>query len=63
MKIYTFESYLLKCIEELKATLMKTAKRTGINSNETIKCSQELDILLNLHLKYFSNKGKLRTAS
>ncbi|KXZ24089.1 hypothetical protein AXI59_07190 [Bacillus nakamurai] len=34
-------------IEEMRLTLFETAQKFGINATETIRCSQELDILLN----------------
>lgn len=33
-------------IEVKRKLLIKTAKKYGINANETIQCSQELDLLL-----------------
>jgi hypothetical protein len=41
-------------IAELKKKLVENAKTTGINSPQTITCSQQLDNLLNLHMRYFS---------
>ncbi|XLG09642.1 Spo0A-P phosphatase (iron-metabolism related) [Bacillus subtilis] len=32
-------------IEEMRITLIETAQKYGMNSKETIQCSQELDIL------------------
>lgn len=52
------EPFLLKYIEKMKEKLVETAYKTGINSQETIAYSQELDNLLNLHMKHFSPKGK-----
>lgn len=34
-------------IEEKRLTLFETAQKFGINATETIRCSQELDSLLN----------------
>jgi hypothetical protein len=49
----------------MKKILVNVANSTGINSNETITCSQELDKLLNLHMKHFSyyDKDELSNAS
>jgi hypothetical protein len=49
------ELFLLKRIDGMKKKLVKVANKTGINSNQTITCSQELDNLLNLHMKHFSH--------
>ena len=38
-------------IEEMRITLIETAQKYGMNSKETIQCSQELDILLNTRFK------------
>ncbi|WP_034670087.1 aspartyl-phosphate phosphatase Spo0E family protein [Ectobacillus panaciterrae] len=53
MNKFTLELSLLKRIDEMKETLVKVANSTGINSNETITCSQELDNLLNLYRSIF----------
>jgi hypothetical protein len=50
------EILLLKHIEQMKMKMVDTAFKTGLISQETVKCSQELDTLLNLHMKSFSNK-------
>ncbi|NYE07524.1 hypothetical protein F4694_004335 [Bacillus niacini] len=47
---------LLKAIDDMKKKMVETASRSGFISQETIKCSQELDNLLNLHMKHFSNE-------
>ncbi len=52
------ELLLLKNIAQMKNKLLIVANSTGINSNQTIKYSQELDNLLNLHMKHFSQKEK-----
>ncbi|MEH7503748.1 aspartyl-phosphate phosphatase Spo0E family protein [Neobacillus drentensis] len=52
------ELLLLKNIAQMKNKLLIVANSTGINSNQTIKYSQELDNLLNLHMKHFSHKEK-----
>jgi hypothetical protein len=38
-------------IKELKNNLIYTAKKTGLNSPDTIACSQELDQLIILAIK------------
>ncbi|MCY9374281.1 aspartyl-phosphate phosphatase Spo0E family protein [Bacillus sp. T17B1] len=38
-------------IEEMRITLIETAQKYGMNSKETIQCSQKLDSLLNTRLK------------
>lgn len=37
-------------IERKRAQMLETAKLHGMSSTETLKCSQELDRLLQLHL-------------
>ncbi|MFE1245508.1 aspartyl-phosphate phosphatase Spo0E family protein [Fictibacillus sp. NPDC058756] len=41
-------SLLLECIKEKKEKLVEVADRKGLTSKETVKCSQELDVLLNV---------------
>ncbi|WP_408010796.1 aspartyl-phosphate phosphatase Spo0E family protein [Pseudalkalibacillus sp. A8] len=41
---------LVHTIERKREQMLETAKIYGMSSNETIKCSQELDKLLQLHL-------------
>ncbi|SMQ75910.1 Spo0E like sporulation regulatory protein [Bacillus sp. OV166] len=60
MNKYTLELSLLKRINVMKETLVNVAKSKGINSPETISYSQELDKLLNLHMKHVSNYDKDR---
>lgn len=36
--------------------MIESAEYTGFQSEETIKCSQYLDILINQHMKYSTNK-------
>ena len=36
--------------------MIESAKYTGLQSEETIKCSQYLDQLINQHMKYSSHK-------
>lgn len=42
-------SLLMECIKEKKEKLVEVAGRSGLTSTETVKCSQELDILLNVY--------------
>jgi hypothetical protein len=51
------EMLLLQRIGNMKKQLVKIACNEGINSKETLKCSQELDNLLNLHMKHFARKN------
>ena len=50
------ELVLLKQIDEMKEKLVEVTNSTGINSKQSIKCSQELDKLLNIQIKFYSNK-------
>lgn len=63
MSINLSEILLLEQIELMKKEMANLAKSTGFISHETITCSQELDNLLNLHMKHFSNKNKQNNAS
>jgi ribosomal protein S13 len=54
----TLELLLLNRIDKKKKKMIELASITGIGSYQTIKCSQELDVLLNLHMKHFSQKGR-----
>jgi hypothetical protein len=47
-KIDLSNPHLMEVIIEKKEKLVKLASKNGLTSNETVKCSQELDILLNL---------------
>ncbi|MFD0827584.1 Spo0E family sporulation regulatory protein-aspartic acid phosphatase [Neobacillus sp. M.A.Huq-85] len=58
-----FELLLLNQIDQLKKKMINLANGTGINSYETLRCSQELDSVLNLHMKHFSNKNKISNVS
>ncbi|MFL6559440.1 MAG: aspartyl-phosphate phosphatase Spo0E family protein [Bacillus sp. (in: firmicutes)] len=60
MNQVTLELLLLKRIDRKRQDMVEIAFNTGINSQKTLKCSQELDILLNLHLKLFANKVKIK---
>ncbi len=37
-------------IEETRKKMLETAKIFGLSSKETLFCSQELDVLIHLHL-------------
>ena len=50
------ELVLLKQIDKMKEKLVEVTNSTGINSKQSIKCSQELDKLLNIQIKFYSNK-------
>ncbi|MDR7071313.1 aspartyl-phosphate phosphatase Spo0E family protein [Fictibacillus barbaricus] len=41
-------SLLMECIKEKKELLVELAYENGLTSYETVKCSQELDVLLNV---------------
>ncbi|WP_273125707.1 aspartyl-phosphate phosphatase Spo0E family protein [Metabacillus sp. HB246100] len=43
-------------IEQKRKHLIKTAKIHGMNSHETIQCSQELDVLLLQQIKKTNDK-------
>jgi len=47
---------LRNCIDRMKKIMTESAKNTGLQSEETIKYSQYLDILINQHMKYSTNK-------
>lgn len=47
---------LLNCIESMKKKMIESAKNTGLQSEETIKCSENLDILINRHMRYSTNQ-------
>jgi AAA+ ATPase superfamily predicted ATPase len=55
MNLITIEQLLVKRINKMKKKLILIAQETGMTSSQTIKCSQDLDILINLHMKYFSS--------
>jgi hypothetical protein len=63
MNHISLELLLLKRIDKLKKKMIEVAANTGITSYQTLKCSQELDILLNLHMKHFSQKGRNKLIS
>lgn len=39
--------------------MIETAARTGFISQETLQCSQELDIIINLYMKFCPQEGKI----
>lgn len=47
---------LLNCIDKMKKKMSESAKYTGLQNGETIRCSQKLDKLINQHMKYSTNK-------
>ena len=51
---------LLLSIERKRAQMLETAKTHGMSSSETLKCSQELDRLIQLHL---ANQVRARNSS
>ncbi|QCJ45395.1 aspartyl-phosphate phosphatase Spo0E family protein (plasmid) [Bacillus sp. S3] len=62
MNAVLFELLLLEQINLMKKKMVELSFSTGISSYETLTCSQELDNLLNLHMRHFSNKNKLSNA-
>lgn len=63
MTTFLCELMLIKKIDLMKKKMVRLAYSTGFNSQETLRCSQELDNLINLHMKYFSKRNKLSNAS
>ncbi|MEH7503749.1 aspartyl-phosphate phosphatase Spo0E family protein [Neobacillus drentensis] len=59
----SLELLLLKLIDQTKKKMVELAYNTGINSQETIACSQELDVLLNLHMKVSAHKERTKLSS
>lgn len=57
MENISLELLLLNQIDKKKKKMVEVASSTGMNSTQTLKCSQELDVLINLHMKHFSQKG------
>ncbi|QAS54594.1 aspartyl-phosphate phosphatase Spo0E family protein [Halobacillus litoralis] len=43
------EEWLLQCINKKRQKMIKLALDKGFTSKEAVKCSQELDQLLNLY--------------
>ncbi|MDQ0200791.1 aspartyl-phosphate phosphatase Spo0E family protein [Neobacillus ginsengisoli] len=58
MNMQLLESLLLKRINRLKKKMVKVAAITGMDSYQTLLYSQELDKLINLHMKHFSKKPR-----
>ncbi|MGI8386626.1 aspartyl-phosphate phosphatase Spo0E family protein [Robertmurraya sp. P23] len=58
MNNISLELLLLNQIDKKKKKMVEVASETGMNSYQTLKCSQELDILINLHMKHFSQKDR-----
>lgn len=54
------EILLLQQIENMKKQMVKIACNKGINNKETLECSQELDTLLNLHMKHFAHEKNIQ---
>ncbi len=57
MNRVSIEQLLLKKINRMRKEMINTAYETGLNSTETLYCSEKLDKLINLHVKYFSKKA------
>jgi hypothetical protein len=49
-------------INHLKKELIQTAESTGLNSHQTICCSQKLDEHITIYQKLFYKKQKMETA-
>jgi len=56
MNRISLELLLLKRITRMRKKLIETANNTGLDSMQTLKCSQDLDKLINIQMKYFPNK-------
>ena len=52
------ENLVLTRINKTRKEMIKTAYKTGLNSLETLRCSERLDQMINLHLKYFSRNAQ-----
>ncbi|MFC0471795.1 aspartyl-phosphate phosphatase Spo0E family protein [Halalkalibacter kiskunsagensis] len=50
------EILLRNRIEKLKNEMIMTASISGMDSSETLHCSQELDKLIILYMKHFAYK-------
>ncbi|HHW38191.1 MAG TPA: aspartyl-phosphate phosphatase Spo0E family protein [Bacillales bacterium] len=44
-------------INQLKSELVRIAELTGLNSHDTISCSQKLDELIIVYQKHLQNKN------
>ncbi|WP_332695061.1 aspartyl-phosphate phosphatase Spo0E family protein [Halalkalibacter lacteus] len=54
MDKYKIEVLLLNRIEKLKNQMVTIAIYSGMDSVDTLRCSQELDKLIILYMKHFS---------
>ncbi len=54
--VFTKMDDLENRINELKKELILIAKETGLNSHDTINCSQKLDQLIVVYQKHLQNK-------
>jgi hypothetical protein len=52
MKMDAPEAVLQGCIEQMRKKMVDTAQYNGLHSIETLQCSQKLDALINIHMKY-----------
>lgn len=48
------EQLVLRRINQMRREMIHTARKTGMNSKETLTSSQKLDRLIYLHLHHFS---------
>ncbi|MDQ0221275.1 aspartyl-phosphate phosphatase Spo0E family protein [Peribacillus cavernae] len=48
MEIYELE----KTIDQLKIEMVQIAEKTGLNSHDTLSCSQKLDKLITIYQKH-----------
>ncbi|MFO1445383.1 aspartyl-phosphate phosphatase Spo0E family protein [Bacillus sp. Bva_UNVM-123] len=48
------EQLVLRRINKMRKEMILTARKTGLNSNETLNTSKRLDKLIYFHLQYFS---------
>jgi hypothetical protein len=63
MDKYKIEKLLLNRIEKLKQQMIKTASFSGMDSFDTLHCSQELDKLIILYMKHFAYKENTYTSA
>jgi stage 0 sporulation regulatory protein len=49
-------------IDHLKKELIQIAELTGLNSHQTLSCSQKLDEHITIYQKSFYKKQKMETA-
>ncbi|WP_257349046.1 aspartyl-phosphate phosphatase Spo0E family protein [Pseudalkalibacillus decolorationis] len=50
---------LSNAIENKRNQMFETAKRFGMSSKQTLKCSQELDLLIQLHQSEQSRSNQI----